>query len=162
MIILGIDPGYDRLGIAIIDKQPKLKEKLIYSTCLTSNKKDNFPNRLKTLGLDFKKILDSYNIDLVNIESVFIANNKKTAMKIGEVRGMLIFLCASNNIPVIEMTPLEIKMAITGFGNASKDQIMKMAKMLISIPPEVKLDDEFDAIVIALAGLSKNIHLLRS
>ena len=159
MLILGIDPGYDRLGLAIIEKKPKTKETLLYSTCLTSKKTDTFNLRLKELGLKFEQILTTYKIDLVNIESIFIANNKKTAMKVAEVKGMLCFLSAKAGIDVIEMTPLEIKLAITGYGNASKDQITKMAQMLINIPDQVKLDDEFDAIVIALAGIGKKSPL---
>ncbi len=159
MIILGIDPGYDRLGLAIIEKKPKTKETLLYSSCLTSKKTDTFNLRLKELGLKFEQILATYKIDLVNIESIFIANNKKTAMKVAEVKGMLCFLSVKAGIDVIEMTPLEIKLAITGYGNASKDQITKMAQMLIDIPDQVKLDDEFDAIVIALAGIGKKSPL---
>jgi len=156
MIILGIDPGYDRLGLALIDKQESQKEKLIYSTCLSSNKKDIFPLRLKTLGNQLESLLDQYSIDLIAIEDIFIANNKKTATNIASVRGMIYYLGANRDISIINLSPLEIKKIVTGYGQADKNQIINLVKKLIEIPKTVILDDEFDAIIIALAGLIKN------
>jgi len=153
MKILGIDPGYDRLGLAIVEKLPRQKETLLYSVCLTTDKKEEFHQRLTSLGLEVEQILTKWTIDKVAIENLFIATNQKTAMRVAEVRGMLLYLAGRKNIPILELTPLQIKKNITGYGSAPKDQVMTMAKLLIDIPPRVKLDDEFDAIVIALSGL---------
>lgn len=158
MLILGIDPGYDRLGIALIDKQPKQKEVLVKSACLSSNKTDPFPLRLKSLADGINDYLDNYQIDRLVIESLFLNINKKTASRVSEVRGMILYLAGCHNIPVLELTPLQVKIAVTGYGRASKDQITHMAKMILNLPPTIKYDDEYDAIIIALAGL--NPHLI--
>ncbi len=155
MIILGIDPGYDRLGFAVIEKKPNTKELLLESGCLTSDKKEVFSTRLAKIGLDLEKIFKKYKIDRLVIENLFITKNQKTAMRVAETRGMILYLAGKVGSEVVELTPPQIKLAITGYGAADKNQVTKMAKLLISIPPTVKLDDEFDAIVIALAGLIK-------
>ncbi|MDQ5957731.1 MAG: crossover junction endodeoxyribonuclease RuvC [Patescibacteria group bacterium] len=153
MIIIGIDPGYDRLGFAVIKKEPRQKEELLTSGCLSSDKNTDFAQRLLCLGIELEKIFITYNPDLLVIENLFITKNQKTAMKVAEVRGLILYLAAKNNTAVKQMTPPEIKLAVAGYGNADKTQVTNMAKLLIKIPTKPKFDDEFDAIVIALAGL---------
>jgi crossover junction endodeoxyribonuclease RuvC len=155
MIILGLDPGYDRLGYAVVKKDPGAKEKLLESGCLTSDKKKAFADRLAELGAGLILIWEKYQIDRLAVENLFITKNQKTAMKVAEVRGMILYLAGARGVPVAEFTPPELKLAVTGYGGADKQQVTAMAKLLIDIPPTVKLDDEFDAIVIALAGFTK-------
>lgn len=155
MLILGIDPGYDRLGLAVIEKLPHQKEILKESFCITSSKADDFSRRLAVLGEAVLSLLNRLPIDGIAIENLFITKNQKTAMRVAEVRGMILFLAGSRKIPVIEFTPPAIKLAVTGFGQADKKQVTSMAQKLIIIPSGKKrLDDEFDAIVIALAGIA--------
>ncbi|MEK7136452.1 MAG: crossover junction endodeoxyribonuclease RuvC [Patescibacteria group bacterium] len=154
MTILGIDPGYDRLGYALVQKEVGTKEELLESGCLSSPKNETFPNRLAILGQAIEKIFDKYKIDCLAIENLFITKNQKTAMRVAEVRGMILFLAGKKSILVAEFTPPQIKLAVTGYGLANKDQITAMAKLLIKIPESIKYDDEFDAIVIAMAGLT--------
>jgi crossover junction endodeoxyribonuclease RuvC len=85
------------------------------------------------------------------LENLFISNNQKTAMRVAEVRGMLIYLAKRNNLNVVEMTPLQIKLAVTGNGKSDKDQVTKMVHMLIKLPEKKRLDDEYDAIALGLA-----------
>ena len=155
MLILGIDPGYDRLGLAVIQKLPHQKETLLESCCVTSAKQDEFSRRLATLGEPIISILNRLPIDGIAIENLFVTKNQKTATRVAEVRGMILYLAGRKKIPVIEFTPPAIKLAVTGFGRADKKQVTAMAQKLLDIPPETKrLDDEFDAMVIALAGLA--------
>src|SRR5690606_38440658 len=140
--------------IALLEKNPKEKETLIKSACLSSNKSDPFPIRLRTLADGINKYLDEYKIDKLIIENLFLNANKKTASRVSEVRGMILYLASKKDIPVVELSPLQIKMAVTGYGRASKDQITSMAKMILEIPSGIKYDDEYDAIIIAIAGLN--------
>lgn len=150
MIILGIDPGFERMGCAILEKSRK-EEKLIYSSCLFSSKNDPHEKRLLVLANGLKKIIQDFRPDTMAIEKLFFTANQKTAMKVAEARGVALLLAAENNLKVLEFTPLEIKMAMTGYGRAEKDQVRKMAQAMLKMDGNKKLDDEIDAIAIALA-----------
>ena len=90
------------------------------------------------------------------IEKLFFSNNQKTAIKVAEARGVAMLIAAENNLNVIEFTPLEVKMAMTGYGKAEKDQVRKMVLAILKIDGADKLDDEIDAIAIAISCPSKN------
>ncbi len=158
-IIMGIDPGYDRLGIALVQKETVGKEKLLFSDCLTSNRQNPFPERLKSIGLGIETLIKKYQPDYLVIEKLFVTNNQKTAMMVGEVRGMIMYISAKASIPLLEYTPLEIKSTITGYGKADKNQVILMVKNLIQINKEILHDDEFDAIAIALTALAREVRL---
>ncbi len=153
-IIIGIDPGYDRLGIAVIEKQNP-KEILLFSDCIQTSSKLPFSERLTIIGNSLKDLVIKYEPGLVAMEKVFVTNNQKTAMMVGEVRGALMYVLGCHNIPLVEYTPSEIKLTITGSGTADKTQVMTMVKHLITIEKTIKLDDEFDAIAIALTAAAK-------
>ncbi len=154
MKILGIDPGYDRLGIAIIDKHAKGKEMLVYSDCLQTSAKDTIYIRLKSIGTEIARILNDFSPDALAIETLFITNNQKTAMRVAEARGIIMYEALKRDIPVFEYGPMEIKMAITGNGGSDKAQMMKMLPLLIDMKLKTAqknaLDDEYDAIAVAL------------
>jgi len=152
MKILGIDPGYDRLGIAIIEKTLKKKDLVIFSECLTTSSKDSIYNRFKYIGGEVTKILEEYKPDALAIETLFVTKNQKTAMRVSEVRGIIIYQALKLNIPVFEYAPMEIKMAITSDGSSDKSRIMKMLPLLVDLSKISKkaLDDEYDAIAVAL------------
>lgn len=154
-IILGIDPGYERLGVAIIKNTDK--PNLIFSDCLRSNKKDEFSDRLFSIAEGLEKIIKKFAPDLISIENLFIVKNQKTAMAVSEVRGVIKYLARKNNIEIVEMTPPEIKLSITGYGHASKEAIYKMVSKIFILPDKKILDDEIDAIAIAVAGGFKKI-----
>lgn len=155
MIILGIDPGFERMGCAILEKSPN-GEKLIYSSCLVSSRKDAHEKRLLVLANDLKKIINDFRPDTMAIEKLFFTSNQKTALKVAEARGVALLLAAENNLKVVEFTPLEVKMAMTGYGRAEKDQVRKMAQNMLKIANGKKFDDEIDAIAIALTCPAKN------
>ncbi len=145
MIILGIDPGYDRLGIAVIEGK-----NLLHSECFVTSAKDEFPVRLKSVGLKVKEIIEKYNPDIMSIESLFITNNQKTGMKVAETRGVIIYEASLKNLPIHEFIPSQIKLAVTGHGSSNKSQIIKMIPLLIKMDKIKRLDDEYDAIAVAL------------
>jgi len=150
---MGIDPGYDRLGVALIKKEGG-KEELLFSDCFTSNSKQKLGERLLKIGTELEKLIKKYKPDTAVTEKLYFTVNQKTAMAVAEARGMISYLCAKNNIPLFEYTPPEIKMTVTGYGNANKKQISEMVPKLIKITKKIKYDDEFDAIAIALTHIA--------
>lgn len=155
MIILGIDPGFERMGCAVLEKS-SAGEKLIYSTCLISSRNDAHEKRLLVLANGLKKIIKDFKPGIMAIEKLFFSANQKTALKVAEARGVALLLAAENNLKVVEFTPLEVKMAMTGYGRAEKDQVRKMVLAMLKIDARKKLDDEIDAIAIALTCPTKN------
>ncbi len=154
MIILGIDPGYDRVGIAIVEKKSREKEVLLYSECLQTSAKDDFYTRLGQVGKKISEIIKEYKPDALAIESLFITKNQRTAMRVSEARGVIIYEAVRANIPVYEYTPLQIKVAVTGHGGSDKGQVMKMIPLLVKITAKKAHDDEYDAIAVALTCIA--------
>lgn len=158
MIILAIDPGYDRCGVAVLEKTNR-GEKLLFSTCVITHPGDPYETRLLTIGQTIAKYLDEWQPDLVALEKLFFATNQKTATKISEVRGAILYLAAKHGAEIVEFTPLEIKQTVTGFGQASKKQICEMVPRLIKIETKPRHDDEFDAIAVGLTAAALYPHL---
>lgn len=154
-IILGIDPGYERLGVAIIEN--KDKPVLLFSECIRSEKKDDFSDRLFKIISELEKIILKYKPDLLSIENLFIVKNQKTAMAVAEVRGAIKYLAKKNKIKIVELAPSEIKFSITGYGQASKDGVYKMISRMLILPDKKILDDEIDAMAIAISGSFKQL-----
>lgn len=150
MKILGIDPGYDRLGLAIIEKPLKGKEVVLYSHCLQTSSTDDIYMRFKEVGAEIESILDKYKPDIVALETLFISKNQKTGMRVAEARGIIIYEAIKRNIPVNEYSPGQIKMAVTGDGTSDKQRMIKMVHILVSLPQKKTVDDEYDAIAVAL------------
>ncbi len=143
--VVAIDPGYDRCGVAILQKKIGEKEHLLFSTCIETDKKDIFNNRLYTVLSEIKKIIEIYTPDFFAIEKLFFSNNKKTAMNISELKGALIYLAKTKNLPILELHPNQIKLAITGDGKSDKSQMVKMIQLITGFTDK-KRDDEYDAI----------------
>ena len=148
--ILGIDPGFDRLGICVLDKEGT-KENLVTSLCVVTSRKDNFEERLLVLASDLEKMLKKYKPDHLAIETLFVTKNQKTAMLVASVRGVIIYLCKKNGLSIFEYSPPQIKSAVTGYGHAKKEDISFMVSKILKMSiKKGQLDDEIDAIAIAL------------
>lgn len=153
MIILGIDPGYERLGIAILIKE-KGKEQVLYSECFKTSAKLKFEERLFLIGEKIEKIIKEYRPNVLAIETLFSNTNQKTVMHVSEARGVVIYEAIKKGLKIFEASPPQIKMATTGYGKADKNQVIKMVKMLVKIDNSKKSDDELDAIAIALTAFA--------
>ncbi len=154
MKVLSIDPGFERLGIAVIEKLKGEKEKLLFSECFETEKKLSFEKRLVLLGEHLEKILLEFSPDHLAIESLFLNTNQRTAMHVAEARGVIIYAGVKAGLQLFEYSPPQIKVAVAGNGRADKKAITKMIPLLLKIEKQIKRDDEYDAIAIGLAHLA--------
>lgn len=149
MKIIGIDPGYDRLGIAVIEKNSH-KEVLLHSECFQTDASLAFYERLHLVGERLNTLIQEFSPEHVALENIFFNTNQKTAMDVAAVRGVILYTATRNGLTPYEYTPPQIKSAVGGSGRASKKEVEGMLHHLIAIPQSVRLDDEYDAIAVAL------------
>lgn len=155
MIILGIDPGFERLGIAILEKNKGDKrEKVIFSECFKTSAKLEFSERLNLIGERVREIIKEYKPEVLSIETLFLTTNHKTVMHVAEARGVVIYEASRAHLKIFEASPPQIKIATTGYGKSDKAQIIKMVKILVDIDKSKKSDDELDAIAIAITAFT--------
>lgn len=152
MRILAIDPGYERVGIAVLEKGNR--DKLLYSDCFMTDKTLPFPKRLHLIGREAERIVRKYKPRAVALEKLYFNSNQKTASMVSEVRGAILFIAGNHGLSVFEYTPQKVKAAITGYGKGGKEQVMKMVRNLISLEKEIRYDDEYDAIAVGLTCLA--------
>ncbi len=153
-IILAIDPGFERLGIAVLEKQKGQKERLMYSECFKTNSKLPFPERLRLIGEKIENTISEYSPKILSIEKLYLTNNQKTGMGVSEARGVIIYSASRNGLSIFEYTPPQIKVAVTGYGKADKKMVMDMVPRLIHIEKKINSDDELDAIAIGITCIA--------
>ncbi len=158
MKVLAIDPGFGRCGVAVLEGSGG-KAALLYSSCIETAPKSAFSERLLIVGGEVLRLIKEYTPDTIALEELYFTNNAKTALHVAEVRGMLMYLAASNDIALVEFNPQAVKIATTGYGRATKDQVIKMTEKLVALPKKKMLDDEYDAIAIGLTALAQARHL---
>ena len=164
MIVLGIDPGYALMGWGVV-KSEGSRMKLINYGCIETKAGVPMQNRLRTLQLGVKDLLNIYRPDDVAFEELFFARNVTTALMVGAARGAAIIAAAEYTENLYEYTPMQIKQAITGYGKADKKQIQQMVKLLLKMDEIPKPDDAADAIACAIthcqAGVAKTQFLMK-
>lgn len=152
MKILGIDPGYERVGIAVLEKQNG-KETLLFSECFKTPASTPFPERLAMIGNEVARIIAEHSPTHLAIEQLFFERNTTTALKVSEAKGIVIYESQKAGLSIHEYTPMEIKVAVSSYGKASKEDIRKMVPLLLKdTDVSKKIDDEVDAIAIALTA----------
>ena len=149
MKVLGIDPGYDRVGWAVLDRD-KQRSTLIACGAITTDKKQVLSKRLVAISSELRQLIKDYSPESASIESLFFATNAKTAIHVAEARGVIVLTCEEARLPISEFTPLQVKSAVTGSGHADKKAVEKMVRLIIKDVPPKLLDDTLDAIAIAL------------
>lgn len=157
MKILSFDPGYERLGVAVLESGNKLPN-VLYSECFKTKKDLSQAERLSMILKKVESLILEFKPEKISIEKLFFQKNQKTALKVAEVRGVILSLSASLNIPVLEFSPQEVKIAVTGYGNADKKAVMKMVPILVSGLKNTSSDDEIDAIAIAISAISTGAY----
>ncbi len=150
MRILGIDPGYERLGLAVVDTTGSGSETLVHSECFQTPATLPFPDRLASIGAHLQALLDEYAPAHVALENVYFNTNQKTAMDVAAVRGLILYLARATSREVFEYTPPQIKSAVAGTGRGTKREVTTMLHHLIRIDKTIRFDDEYDAIAVAL------------
>ncbi len=155
MKVLGIDPGYGRCGVAVMEKNGGAKEILLYSACIETSAKDAFPERLAAVAGECARLMKEHAPDCVALERLYISKNQKTAMHVAEVRGALMGAASSAGIKIFEYTPSEVKSAAAGWGGADKKAVAQMLHSLIKIDKKILYDDEYDAIAVAVTHLAR-------
>lgn len=160
MKIIAFDPGYERLGIAILEKTELGKDVVIFSECFKTSVKYSHPDRLGQIANKVLDLLKEFSPEQMAIETLFFSKNTKTAMKVSEARGVLMAMCAKEGLVVNEYSPQAIKIAVTGSGSSDKSQVLKMVGLITKIDLSKKNDDEIDAIAVGLTCLAtlRNIH----
>lgn len=157
MRFLGIDPGYDRVGIAIVEKDTdSQKETVVFSECFETDKKLEVTERLYKVGNRVKEVVAEYKPDALALETLFFNKNQKTAMSVAGARGVILYVARDAGCALYEYHPQEIKIALTGYGKSDKDAVTMMVKQLVADCPPKAIDDEYDAIAIAVTGLAHN------
>lgn len=151
MKIIGIDPGFDRNGIAVIEKNGS-KDTLLYSFLVQTDKKQQMSLRLASLAVQFEQILNEQKPDLLVMEQLFMSKNVTTVIGVAEARGVILAAAGKAGIPTEEVGPMQVKLAITGYGKAEKSAVEMMVSKLVKLPDRKMIDDEVDAIAIALTG----------
>ena len=143
--ILAVDPGYERLGVAVIEN-----DTLLFSDCFQTHKDLTHSKRLEELGRRLEEVIKTYSPTVFAIETLFFSKNKKTALLVSEARGMLLYVAEKNGLEVREFSPAEVKIGVTGYGKSTKQQMMSMVPKIIHIEKKIAYDDEYDAIAIGL------------
>lgn len=152
MRILAIDPGYDRLGIAVVEGDPS-RPTLLWSDCVLPPK--GAPSeRLSCVSSAITKAISGYAPDALGIETLFFSANKKTALGVAEARGAILAAAGLASLRVIECTPQQVKLAVTGHGGADKTAVAQMIPRLLALPKRKRLDDELDAIAVGITALA--------
>lgn len=151
--VIGVDPGFDRCGVAIMEKVEG-KEKLLYSACIMTNSKDWHEERLRILGGELRNIIRKWRPRSLATEKLFFNVNVKTAFKVAEARGVILYEAALADIRVYEYSPQAVKIAVTGYGKASKTQVESMVLRILSLKEAPKHDDETDAIAVGITHLA--------
>ncbi|MGD9129836.1 MAG: crossover junction endodeoxyribonuclease RuvC [Candidatus Woesebacteria bacterium] len=147
--ILGIDPGYDRLGWAIAQNLNDQWTKIHYG-CIQTKKKDDLFKRYQDLNQELEKIIQQFKPDQAAVESLFFFKNKKTALQVSEARGIILACLIKNKVKIFEYTPLQIKEAVTGFGRADKKSVEKMVRLEFQLNDQKIIDDAIDALALIL------------
>jgi len=155
MRILAIDPGYDRLGIAVVEGNSS-RPVLLWSDCVLPEKGLR-ERRLAQVWSTIVVATREYAPDALAIESLFFSTNKKTAIGVAEARGVALAAAGIASLPVIECSPQQVKLAVTGYGNADKAAVARMLPKFLTLPKKKRLDDELDAIAIGITALASGL-----
>ena len=153
MKVLAFDPGYDRLGVSVLEHQNG-KEALLFSDCIVTDKESELSDRILYIGKEVQRLLSDHEPKLVAIETIFFNKNIKTAIGVAETRGVIVFLAKEAGCLLCEYGPQEIKVAVTGYGKSDKGAVIDMVKRLIPEAPKKALDDEYDAIAVGITALA--------
>lgn len=156
--ILGIDPGYGRVGWGIIDGHGSDWTYVAHG-CIDTDKRYCFVKRLLQIETELEAVIVKYDPNFSAVEQIFFSKNVSTGIDVSQARGAILLVLAHHKIPIAELTPTQIKQALTGYGNADKKQVQTMVQRELSMIELPKQDDAADALAVAItAGLYLRLH----
>ena len=165
MIVLGVDPGLAATGYGVVDESDEGELNLVSYGVIKTASDLSIPERLRIIYKDLTDLTLLHKPDSSAVEKLFFQRNIRTAMSVGQARGVAILALANLNLGVYEYTPLEIKQAVTGYGNAEKNQVQMMVKTLLNLRQHPKPDDAADALAVAICHIhsinTKQIYLAK-
>ncbi len=161
MRILGIDPGYAIVGYGVIEFSGGRYYAVDYGA-ITTEAETPFPQRLQQIYNGLLSVIIKNDPDGMSIEKLYFQNNQKTAIAVAEARGVILLAAQNSNLPISEYTPLQVKMAVTGYGKAQKPQVMEMTRRLLKLESVPKPDDTADALAMAICHAQCSGTRLRS
>lgn len=160
MRILGIDPGLERTGWGVVDSKGHDFVARDYG-CIVTPKQDSLSERLLAIHLAVSAILDEHRPEVVAVEEIFFAKNAKSAIFVGHSRGVVLLAAGMRGLPVEEVTPLQVKSGVVGYGNATKEQVGVMIKEILGLAKVPRPDDTCDALAIAVTAATKRSFAAR-
>jgi crossover junction endodeoxyribonuclease RuvC len=155
MRILGIDPGFAIVGFGVLDYD-KYDFKVKTFGAITTDKNSDFNLRLRDIHSDLTELIEKTKPDVMAIEKLYFNTNQKTAIGVAEARGVILLAAVNAGLSIYEYTPLQVKSAVTGYGQAEKKQVMEMTRQILHLREVPKPDDAADALAIAIAHAHTN------
>ena len=159
MKILGIDPGYATIGFGMVDAEHGTYRLLQYGT-ITTPADEPFPKRLQMIYDDMGRLLDALAPEALSVEELFFGHNVTTGIGVAHGRGVILLAAQQMEIPIFEYTPMQVKLAVCGYGKATKHQVVDMTRRLLKMQQAAKPDDAADAIALALCHARSTTSLL--
>lgn len=150
--ILGIDPGFGRVGYGIIEETSGREWRAIAFGCIETSGKKTFIDRLAEVHTELLRLIKEYQPTRMAVEELFFFKNVKTAIEVGQARGVILLTGVEAGLPIDEFTPLQVKQAMTGYGRAEKGQMQKIMAMVLGLKEKIKSDDAADALAVALTA----------
>ena len=149
MIALGIDPGTAICGYGFVETHGSRLRPLAYGSIFTT---PDMPmeQRLMKIFDELDALIKQHKPDVLGVENLFFSRNVTTAIPVGQARGVVLLAAAKNNLRLVERTPMQIKQDVTGYGKATKNQVIYMVTKLLHLPEPPKPDDTADALAIAI------------
>ncbi len=152
MLAIGIDPGTAICGYGVVESEGSRLRALDYGAIQTASTL-NASERLQIIHRDLDRLFRFYKPEVVGVEQLFFSQNVRTAMAVGQARGVILLTIANNGVPLAEFTPLQVKQSVVGYGKATKDQIMYMTQRLLSLAEKPHPDDAADALAVAICTI---------
>jgi crossover junction endodeoxyribonuclease RuvC len=149
VIVLGIDPGTARTGYGLIAREGSVLRMIDYG-CLETVDDRPLSARLLLIHEGLTDLIETHHPEAVGVERLFFNKNVQTAFAVGQARGVVLLAAAQHGLPVVEPGPHEVKLAVTGYGRAPKDQVQRMVQLLLSMTELPRPDDAADALAVAV------------
>ena len=150
--ILGLDPGFGRVGWALLDAVGQTLTVVGFG-CWETKKGDDFAGRLMEIAEKLRAIIKKNKPDAAALEELFFFKNLKTVIPVAQARGAMMLVAKENNLPLVELTPLQVKQSICGYGRAEKIQVQKMVQLILKLKEIPRPDDAADALAVAIAAV---------